>query len=105
MKMIIVAGKTIQEVKDQLNIIEGLAEAGHQCGVGGKTLPEIQEGLRKVLGDVSIPLINPNLVEPEPWEDGEDCCCGGCCECGGCEEDYPQAIDNEVILRTIKRFL
>ncbi len=41
--MIIVAGKTIQEVKDQLNQIEELTAAGYQCGIGGETLTEIRE--------------------------------------------------------------
>lgn len=42
-KMIIVAGKTIQEVKDKLNQIEELAAAGYQCGIGGDSLAEIRE--------------------------------------------------------------
>ena len=42
-KMIIVAGKTIQEVKDKLNQIEELAAAGYQCGIGGDSLTEIRE--------------------------------------------------------------
>lgn len=41
--MIIVAGKTIQEVKDQLNHIEDLAEQGYICGIGGETLDEVRE--------------------------------------------------------------
>lgn len=95
--MIIVAGKTIQEVKEQLAIIERLAAAGHQCGVGGYSLTEVQEGLRKVLGDTPIPFTNPNLVPPN-MDEYEECeWCNGCC----CEEEQapdPRNLTNASIM-------
>lgn len=97
--MIIVAGKTLQEVKDQLNHIEALVEQGHICGIGGETLDEVQEGLQKVLGNTPIPLTNPNLAPLEMLEyEDENCdCCGGC-RCHEEQAPDPHVLSNASIM-------
>lgn len=90
--MIIVAGKTIQEVKEQLATIEGLAAAGYQCGVGGETLTEVQEGLRRVLEEIPSPTQNPSAE----LEEDEDCCdCEDCDECEHTDCPYNDAYECE----------
>lgn len=68
--MIIVAGKTIQEVKDQLNQIEELAAAGYLCGIGGDSLTEV----RKMANRLDLPI----QYAPDPEEE-EQCECE--CHC------------------------
>jgi len=82
--MIIVAGKTIQEVKDQLNQIEELTAAGYQCSIGGESLAEVRE--------MSNRLALPVQYVPEP-EPREDCCCHCHKEPNPCDPDYEYLLD------------
>ena len=91
--MIIICGKTIEEVERDLEMAKVAIATGAPMGVGGATIEDVEQalhGLRSALGKSNSPISNPNYTAP----------CGRCCdcdcdpayddECEDCEYDYAE---------------
>ena len=86
--MIIICGKTIEEVERDLEMAKAAIATGAPIGVGGATIEDVEQalcGLRSAVGESNLPISNPNYDPrwscPEcgaeyPIWDGE--CCSDC---------------------------
>lgn len=97
--MIIVCGNSVEEIKQNLQMVEMAVASGMPCGVGGATMADVAKAMQ-MMEHMGLPttITNPNYVpDPDPW-----CCpdCGemsgydaetdSCENCGrGYEDEYP----------------
>lgn len=98
--MIIICGKSIEEIEQNLAMVKMAVASGAPCGVGGATMADVKKALQ-MAEHMGLPtaISNPNYV-PDEWDDVPECCpdCGSvvdydpytdiCEDCGrGCEDD------------------
>jgi hypothetical protein len=76
--MIIVCGKDISEIEQNLEMVKTAMASGMPCGIGGTTMADVEEALR-MMGHMALSnaISNPNYVSDE-WDDVSECCpdCG-----------------------------
>lgn len=98
--MIIVCGNSVEEIKQNLDMVEMAVASGMPCGVGGATMADVAKAMQ-MMEHMGLPcsICNPNYV-PDEWDDVLECCpdCGSvvdydpdtdtCEDCGrGCEDE------------------
>lgn len=116
--MIIICGKTIEEVERDLEMAKAAIATGAPIGVGGATMADVEQamrGLHEAVGANNAPIDNPNYISPcgcscyEEEDEDEDVCpecgatyddgwCGDHCEdCGyNCDEEEEEDEDEIV---------
>lgn len=93
--MIIICGKTIEEVERDLEMAKAAIATGAPIGVGGATMADVEQamrGLREAVGANNAPIDNPNYTSPcgcscyEEEDEDEDVCpeCGATYDDGWC---------------------
>ena len=70
---IVIAGNSIAELERELAKVKALVAMGYNCGVGGKSIAEVDNGLKMVGGTP------PHC----------------CCNCGCCEDEDEDLYDEE----------
>lgn len=70
---IVIAGNSIAELEQELAKVKALLAMGYNCGVGGKSIAEVDNGLKMVGGTP------PHC----------------CCNCGCCEDEDEDLYDEE----------
>ena len=84
--MIIICGKTIEEVERDLEMAKAAIATGAPMGIGGATMADVEQalhGLREAVGADNAPIDNPNYTAP----------CGCCCDCD-CDPMSDEECDN-----------
>ena len=69
---IVIAGNSIAELEQELARVKALVAMGYNCGVGGKSIAEVENGLKMVGG-----------TPPH------------CCNCNCCEDEDEDLYDEE----------
>ena len=79
---IVIAGNSIAELEQELAKVKALAAMGYNCGVGGKSIDEIEKGMKMVGATPSCCPCNCNCEcedddlydeeDEDEWEDYED---------------------------------
>lgn len=105
--MIIVCGNSVEEIKQNLQMVEMAVASGMPCGVGGATMADVAKAMQ-MMEHMGMPcsICNPNYV-PDEWDDVLECCpdCGemsgydaetdSCENCGrGYEDDEVDPIED-----------
>lgn len=95
--MIIICGKTIEEVERDLEMAKMAIASGMPYGVGGATVEDAEQALAMMLammGDAVEPISNPNYELPHYC--GHSCDYCTCNVCGGCEDTEGDRYNGEV---------
>lgn len=79
---IVIAGNSIAELEQELAKVKALVGMGYNCGVGGKSIDEIEKGMKMVGATPSCCPCNCNCEcedddlydeeDEDEWEDDED---------------------------------
>lgn len=79
--MIIVCGNSVEEIKQNLQMVEMAVASGMPCGVGGATMADVAKAVQ-MMEHMGLPcsICNPNYV-PDEWDEPE------CPECGALMDD------------------
>jgi hypothetical protein len=100
--MIIICGKNIREIEQNLEMVKMAMASGMPCGVGGATMADVEKALR-MMEHMGLPtaISNPNYIPDAP-----ECCpdCGSvvdydpdtdtCDDCGrGYEEEEVDPLE------------
>jgi hypothetical protein len=103
--MIIICGKNIREIEQNLEMVKMAMASGMPCGVGGATMADVEKALR-MMEHMGLPtaISNPNYIPDAP-----ECCpdCGSvvdydpdtdtCDDCGrGYEEEEVDPLEELV---------
>lgn len=103
--MIIICGKTIEEVERDLEMAKQAIASGMPYGVGGATIEDVEQALlmAKNIGTPPAPISNPNYTPPCGLISCDHCNCDRCpCDdededtCPECGAIYDEGWDGEV---------
>ncbi len=99
--MIIICGKNIREIEQNLEMVKMAMASGMPCGVGGGTMADVEKALR-MMEHMGLPtaISNPNYT-PAPWTcpdcgdmSGYDAETDSCSNCGrGYEDEEVDPLD------------
>ena len=85
--MIIICGKSIEEVEQNLEMAKLAIASGEPVGIGGTSIEDVEKGMDMLRSMTAEPITNPNYTS---------CPCG-CCDCEE-EEEEAEPCDIRAIL-------